>query len=111
MKYKNTDYIERVTEFCDNVFWTSKTKIRYDFLKVMPVYKWQYCHEVLVKQKGIYCDGCFAEFLKEFQLYGINTDEIVKLNCLDKTQKNKLIKLIERLRKESKKSTSEGWLV
>jgi len=101
MKYKNTDYI----------YYTSKTKIRFDFLKVMPVFKWEYCHEVLVKQKGIYCDGCFTQFLKEFELYGINTEEIIKLNCLDKTQKNKLIKLIERLRKESEKPHSETWLV
>ena len=77
----------------------------------MPVYKWQYCHELLVKQKGNYCDGCFHEFLKEFQFYGINTQEILKLNCLDNPQKNKLIKLIERLKKESEKSDSETWLV
>jgi hypothetical protein len=101
MKYKNTDYI----------YYKSETKIRFDFLKVMPIYKWQYCHEVLVKEKGIYCDGCFHQFLKEFELYGSNTEDIVELNCLDKTQKNKLIKLIERLRKESKKLHSETWLV
>lgn len=111
MKYKNTDYIERVTEFCDNVFWTTKTKIRYDFLKIMPVYKWQYCHEVLVKQKDTYCDGCFSQFLKEFEFYGINTEEIVKLNCVDNSQKKKLIKLIERLRKKSNNPDSETWLV
>ena len=111
MKYKNTDYIVRDSEFYNDGLWVSKTNIRYDFIKVMPVYKWQYCHEVLVKQKNTYCDGCFTQFLKEFELYGSNTEDIIKLNCLDKTQKNKLIKLIKRLRKESEKSTSETWLV
>ena len=111
MKYKKTDYIERETEFCNTGLWTSKTKIRYDFLKIMPLYKWQYCHEVLVKQKDTYCDGCFHQFLEEFVLCGSNTKDIIKLNCLDKKQKNKLIKLIERLKKESEKPDSETWLV
>jgi len=81
-------------------FHQAKIEIPVSFLKCMPLYKWQYCHEVLMKQEG-YCDGSFGCFLEELQRHLICANELVKLDCLEKTERKKLITLFKRkLKKE-----------
>ena len=72
-----------------DICFTYTHKIRFDFLKVMPLYKWQYCHELLKYKKG-YCDWCFSTFLYEFEKYGIGKERILQLECLNKNEKIKL---------------------
>lgn len=80
----------------------SKIEIPVSFLKCMPLYKWQYCHEVLIKQEG-YCDGSFSCFLLELERHFFCANELVKLECLEKTERKKLISLFKRkLKKEER---------
>lgn len=94
-------YISYSTIFNEGYHQT-KIEIPVSFLKCMPLYKWQYCHEVLMKQEG-YCDGSFSCFLEELQFYLMCANELVKLECLEKTERKKLITLFKRkLKKEER---------
>ena len=94
-------YISYSTIF-DEGFHQTKIKIPVSFLKCMPLYKWQYCHEVLMKQQG-YCDGSFGCFLTELRRSLICANRLIKLDCLEKTERKKLISLFKRkLKKEER---------
>tara|TARA_R110000803_G_scaffold30041_1_gene68026 strand:- start:172 stop:558 length:387 start_codon:yes stop_codon:yes gene_type:complete len=81
-------------------FHQTKIEIPVSFLKCMPLYKWQYCHEVLIKQDGP-CDGSFGCFLLELERYLFCASRLINLNCLEKTERKKLISLFKRkLKKE-----------
>ena len=102
---KTTDYLERHIEFFDNGLNLSTCKIRYDFLKVMPLYKWQYCHEILSLDKEGYCDWDFNTFLHELEYHGTCSERILELDCIDKKhQKPKLKRLIKKMEKEASTS-------
>jgi hypothetical protein len=92
-------YISYGTIF-QEAFHQEKIEIPVSFLKCMPLYKWQYCHEVLGKQEG-YCDGSFSCFLEELQNHLICAIGLIKLKCLEKIERKKLITLFKRkLKKE-----------
>jgi len=94
-------YISYSTIF-DEGFHQTKIEIPVSFLKCMPLYKWQYCHEVLMKQEG-YCDGSFGCFLDELWRSLMCANELVKLECLEKTERKKLITLFKRkIKKEER---------
>jgi hypothetical protein len=94
-------YISYSTIFAEG-FHQTKIEIPVSFLKCMPLYKWQYCHEVLMKQEG-YCDGSFGCFLTELQRSLICANRLIKLECLEKTERRKLISLFKRkLKKEER---------
>jgi len=94
-------YISYSTIFNEG-FHQTKIEIPVSFLKCMPLYKWQYCHEVLMKQEG-YCDGSFGCFLTELWRSLICANRLIKLNCLEKTERRKLISLFKRkLKKEER---------
>ena len=81
-------------------FHQTKIEIPVSFLKCMPLYKWQYCHEVLMKQDG-WCDGSFGCFLLELERHLFCASRLINLNCLEKTERKKLISLFKRkLKKE-----------
>ena len=83
-------------------FHQTKIEIPVSFLKCMPLYKWQYCHEVLIKQDGP-CDGSFGCFLLELERYLFCASRLINLNCLEKTERKKLISLFKRkLKKEER---------
>ena len=84
----------------DGGFYQSKCEIPVNYLKCMPIYKWQYCHEVLKKQEG-YCDGSFGQFINELRFHFTCASRLIKLDCLDKLEKKALISLFKReLKKE-----------
>ncbi len=86
----------------DEGFHQTKIEIPVSFLKCMPLYKWQYCHEVLMKQEG-YCDGSFGCFLDELWRSLMCANELVKLECLERTERKKLITLFKRkIKKEER---------
>lgn len=74
-----------------------KMKLKSDFLEVMPMNKWLYCHELLINKDGVCCDWVFKQFLYEFEHYSLCQKEILELNCFNKNEKRKLIKLIKKL--------------
>ncbi len=85
----------------DGEYHQSKIEIPVSYLKCMPLYKWQYCHEVLVKQKG-YCDVCFSQFLFELETSFTCASRLIKLDFLDKLERRKLISLFKREFKKHK---------
>tara|TARA_R100001440_G_scaffold6727_1_gene13601 strand:- start:179 stop:694 length:516 start_codon:yes stop_codon:yes gene_type:complete len=87
-------YISYSTIF-DGGYHQSKIEIPVSYLKCMPLYKWQYCHEVLVKQKG-YCDGSFGQFINELRFHFTCASRLIKLDFLDKLERKKLISLFKR---------------
>tara|TARA_R100000231_G_C5293405_1_gene155296 strand:+ start:244 stop:759 length:516 start_codon:yes stop_codon:yes gene_type:complete len=87
-------YISYSTIF-DGWYHQSKIEIPVSYLKCMPLYKWQYCHEVLRKQKG-YCDGSFGQFINELRFHFTCASRLIKLDCLDKLERKKLISLFKR---------------
>tara|TARA_R100000231_G_scaffold98675_1_gene73674 strand:- start:178 stop:546 length:369 start_codon:yes stop_codon:yes gene_type:complete len=112
---KSTDYLERWSEPFDKGLIRWGCKIRYDFLKVMPLYKWQYCHEILSLHKDGYCDWSFNAFLHELEYYGTCSERILELDCFTKKQKSRLVTLIKRLKKEATQPKEEmslkNWFV
>ena len=67
-------------------------------IEVMPLEKWKYCHEILKKEKNIYCDWVFEQFLYELiylNKINLHYENILKLNLIDKNEKQKLIKIIK----------------
>ena len=64
------------------------------FLECMPLYKWQYCHELLCKDDG-YCDLVFQEFLEELNEHLLTLPRLIKLDCLDKEERKMLISLFK----------------
>lgn len=102
-KWRKDNIIETYVSYStifDEGFHQEKIEIPVSFLKCMPLYKWQYCHEVLGKQEG-YCDGSFSCFLEELQRHLICAIGLIKLDCLEKTERKKLITLFKRkLKKE-----------
>jgi len=100
-KHKLTDYSDRWSEDFDHGLHMWGCKIRYDFLKVMPLYKWQYCHEVLSLNKDGYCDWSFNTFLHELEYHGTCSERILELDCFTKKQKQRLKKLIIKMEKEA----------
>jgi len=65
--------------------------------EVMPLDKWEYCHENLKKQ-DVYCDWVFEMFLYELiYLSRLNFlyENLIKFNHLDEHEKQKLVKIIK----------------
>ncbi len=87
-------YISYSTIFHEG-FHQTKIEIPVSFLKCMPLYKWQYCHEVLMKQEG-YCDGSFGRFIYELRFHFICANRLIKLDCLYKLERKALISLFKR---------------
>jgi len=79
----------------------TRCEIPVSFLKCMPLYKWRYCQELLLKNKG-YCDLDFNQFIKELNKHLICADRLIKLDCLDKLERKSLISLFKRQLKKDK---------
>tara|TARA_R100000654_G_scaffold10894_1_gene23742 strand:+ start:21 stop:509 length:489 start_codon:yes stop_codon:yes gene_type:complete len=100
-EWTKQDTIRTWVQIANCIYDTTVIEIPVSFLKCMPLYKWQYCHERLIKQEG-YCDGDFSCFLEELERHLICAYELVKLDCLDKTERKKLITLFKRKLKKEK---------
>ena len=84
----------------DEAFHQTKIEIPVSFLRCMPLYKWQYCHEVLMKQDDL-CDGSFSCFLFDLENRLFCACTLINLDCLEKIERKKLITLFKRkLKKE-----------
>tara|TARA_R100001460_G_C3461230_1_gene165980 strand:- start:44 stop:589 length:546 start_codon:yes stop_codon:yes gene_type:complete len=84
----------------DGGFHQIQCEIPVSYLKCMPIYKWQYCHEVLKGQEG-YCDWSFNQFINELRFHFTCASRLIKLDCLDKLERKSLISLFKReLKKE-----------
>ena len=101
-EWTKKDTIKTSVQIANTLYSTSQIEIPVSFLKCMPLYKWQYCHKVLMKQEG-YCDGSFGCFLTELRRSLICANRLIKLDCLEKTERRKLISLFKRkLKKEER---------
>lgn len=101
-EWTKQDTIKTHIQIANTIYSSSQIEIPVSFLKCMPLYKWQYCHEVLKKQEG-YCDGDFDTFLHELQSYLTCLRRLIKLDCLETTERKKLISLFKtKLKKEER---------
>lgn len=94
-EWTKQDTIKTHIQIANTIYSSSQIEIPVSFLKCMPLYKWQYCHEVLKKQEG-YCDADFHTFLHELQSYLTCLRRLIKLHCLETTERRKLISLFKR---------------
>ena len=70
--------------------------------ELLKKYRVKTIEEVLIKQEG-YCDGSFGCFLTELRRSLICANRLIKLDCLEKTERRKLISLFKRkLKKEER---------
>ena len=83
-----------------DTYYSMECEMPVSFLECMPLYKWQYCHELLVKQKG-YCDLVFVEFIEELEEHLQCSSRLIKLSCLDEVERKDLIKLFTKILKKS----------
>tara|TARA_R100001460_G_C3506284_1_gene170975 strand:- start:126 stop:830 length:705 start_codon:yes stop_codon:yes gene_type:complete len=106
IKLNKNGYFEIWT--LESVDYFQKVEIKKSYINCMPLYKWKYAHEYLLKNNKV--DLHFPCFLREIEHFWTGVDDLIKLDFLKDYEQKKLITLFKRkINAEVKMSKKNGW--